>query len=443
MEETQEFISTKSEKSAKDSLPKLNLKGVNIKTNEGILPTNPLPKEEKIMKILANVTKRIQTSHNKEIVIKVKKALQEFLEKVQILNENESRKSPHELCDISVITKNYKIVNISNITMSYEHPQCITEDDNKENHTNPNIFISEKSEISNNSKYLSELQKSQFLYESLTNDQKDTYNKLITMIGEIRPNDEHLLEKFDIMMILMEKMNMDTLQACQEPILQSIFTIVKNNSNERKSLQQFLDQLTFFLTKMNRICLEITPKTLYIELKLMFLYIGSNGSTKNIERILDSAYMTCSINKFLGVSIKIFEKIDEKYARLFQDDRLANTLKFYISWLCQKLEKIQNCIVDETSIKQFKRIYTSFEFVNFKQIHQPLIIAISKKVKLLDESSSGGGFSSSRSFDTPKIKKKNKSSDSIDNDNNESILFHMKIRAVLLFIILNNLHCID
>ena len=338
------------------------------------------------MKILANVTKRIQVSHKKEIAIKVKQALQEFLERVQVLNETECRKSPHELCDISAITKNSKIVNTSNISMSLsrEHPQYAIEDDNKENHTNPNIFIIEKTERSNNSRYLSDLRKSQFSYETLNSDQKDTYNKLITMLGEIRSHDEHLSEKLDTLINFIEKMNMDTLQACQEPTLRSLWTIVKANINERKNLQQFFDQLTSILTKMNRICLDITPKTLRIELKMIFLFIGTmNGNTKNIERILDSAYMTCTIDKFLGVSIKIFQKIDEKYAKHFQDDRLSGILKFYIGWLCQKLEKLQNCIVNETLIKQYRKVYASFKFVNFGQIHQSLITAISKKDKII------------------------------------------------------------
>ena len=111
--------------------------------------------------------------------------------------------------------------------------------------------------------------------------------------------------------------------------------------------------------------------------------------------------MTCSVERFLSVGLEVFIKMDQKYANFFSDERLHHAIKYFVAWTCQKLEKTQSCMIDETRYRNLAQNYGEFRFRNMPQLHAPLVLSLEKKLRVVTDHSSDGSNGLVKSFETP------------------------------------------
>ena len=250
-----------------------------------------------------------------------------------------------------------------------------------------------------------------FGFDKLTAMQKESFNRLMGMFNEVKASHDNLGEKIDQIYNALEKMDMDLVQTCQEPIMKSIWKLLVAASNEVRKVSQFFEQINSILIKLNRTCLELTDKVLDKELKILLLFIANVLHTRHVEKVLDSAYMTCSIERFLVIGLEVFAKLDQKYSGYFNDERLQNSIKHFVGWVSQKLEKTQTCMVEETKFKKLAQSYAIFKFQNMPQLHHPLVLALEKKIKRVSvEEQSDTLAGTAKSFETPNRSRRSKMS---------------------------------
>ena len=386
-----------------------NLKGT--KQPGGFANLDP---EERIERLLATVYKKIQQIHKKEGNITLKKRCQQILDSLENLYARAEVISPpkedperyNALNDISSIKGNSKVINISNLTLQ----QGEYDELNKENEYEEGATM--QHERTNRFETI-DTKRSEFAFENLKQAEKDQFAKLMAMLGEIKPKDEHMADKLDEIGVFVDKMNMEVLQACQKNIAQTIKRTLRNNATDYRNIVKIFESANNLLIKINRICLEIHSDTLKVELKIMLLFLANVLSGKNLEKTLDSMYMTCSIDKFLSATLDLFEKVDTKYIRLIPEEKLANALRVYLNWLVVKVEKIQNVMFEEELLKELERGFSQFRFNNLPQVHLGVSNVLGKRLKALEEHA---GNTSVRSYQTPKINKHKKTL-SVDTSN--------------------------
>lgn len=367
--------------------------------------------------------KIIQNIQKKDALIKVKEACQEFLDRIRYLDSTNSRKKVDDfhanLSELSSI-KNSKIVNMSNVTLA-QQLDCLSEDKNsqryrmntdnsgqKEGQMFQNLLGDKNISAFSPDYDQTNTKEGLFGYEKLSNSQKESFNKLVSLFNELKGSEEHVCEKLDQISAHIEKMDMDCIQTCQEPILKCIWNALLTISSENKRVNSIFEQMNTLLIKINRICLELTNKVLGKQLKILMLFLSTVLHYRHIEKVFESAYMTCSVEVFLSVGLEILAKMDTKYCNYFSDERLHNSVKFYVAWVCQKLEKSQNCLMDENRFKRLHISYSQFKFRNMPQLHGPITLCLEKKVKRLSEQAYESSNALTKSYETPNRSRKSK-----------------------------------
>lgn len=371
-----------------------------------------LDPEERIERLLAVVYKKIQQIHKKESNITLKKRCQQILDSLENLYARAEVISPpkeepekyNNLNDISSIKGNSRMINVSNLTLPHGEY-----DDNKENEYEEGMTIQHER---TNRFEAPDTKRSEFAFENLKQWEKDQFAKLMAMFGDIRPQDD-VAEKLEAIGGVVDKMNMEVLQACQKNIVQTIKRTLKSQANDYRNILRVFESANNLLIKMNKICLEIHSDTLKVELKIMLLFLANVLSGKSLEKTLDSMYMTCSIDKFLIVTLDLFDKVDSKYTRLIPEEKLANALRVYLNWLVVKVEKLQSVMFEEELLKGLERGFSQFRFSNLPQVHLGVSNVLGKKLKTVEDSA---GNTSARSCQTPKINK-HKKTVSVDTSN--------------------------
>ena len=218
---------------------------------------------EKVSKTLMLIYKSIQALFKKESLIKVREACQEFLDRIQHLNSvrpsnrrqtEDFYSSIHELSSI----KNSKLVNTSNMTLtqisvfSAEKRQQENLDDQDNDlrlalgQRNVNSFSPEGNREVAPSANID--------IERLSPSQKESFNKLVSLFNEVKSSNEGATEKLEQVYSHMERMDMDSVQACQELILKRVWKLMLSVSSETKRVGQFFEQINMLLVKINRIC---------------------------------------------------------------------------------------------------------------------------------------------------------------------------------------------
>jgi len=375
--------------------------------NAKLLALSSLKADDRISKLVTNIYRKTQQILKKENNVLLKKACQDLLDRLQFATSPYGpRESNPELMnnlnDISAI-KGSKVVNVSNISiphMDSMYHEKLDTDDFKE--TEPDQFMMERFSHNESSK------RSEFSFENLKPEDREQYKTLINAFNEIKSHDEHLIDKLEGVLGIIEKTSMEVIQTCQVALIKKLKKIIYINSSERKNILQFFDLAHVFMIKLNKICVEILPATLKIELKILLLFLSNVLTSKSIEKILDSAYMTCPIDRFLAVTLKIFEKLDKKYIHVIPLDKVTNSLRIYLNWLALKIEKAQSVMFEESQVRMFERAYSQFRFVNIPQLHVGVTALLSKKIKQQNDENKenhSGSIEQSRTYETPRIRK--------------------------------------
>lgn len=314
--------------------------------------------DERISKLVQTVSKRVQTIQQKDINnLTIKKACQDVLDRLnRVLNPHSNnqasmRESHPEMMpinenDISSI-KHSKYVNVSSITLPHmdslcqeklidmyeeqtqpptQHPHhnSMNRDEGYSNSSDKNNY--DENGLFNTDVRVSQFndssKRSEFSFENLKPEDKEQFRNISILLNDIKPNDEHNIDKLETVLILVERANPEMVQATQTDILKRIKKIVFVIATTGKNLEMFFGVVATFLIKFNKCCLELHQYTLKAELKIMILFLSHVLGTKQIEKILESAYMTCSIDKFLIELLKLFPNIDNKYAQVIAIDKL-------------------------------------------------------------------------------------------------------------------------
>lgn len=346
-----------------------------------------LDPEERIERLITTVYRKLQQIQKKEGNIPFKKRCQQVIESIENMN---SRAEPtnakgrdeqdhyNNIGDLSSIRNNSKVVNVSNISMQQGD---LGYDETKENLNDDQLFSSERPDGALDTEGL----KNEFSFEKLKPVEKEQFDKVIVMFKDIKPQDELVIEKLEGVNGVIDKMNMEVVQAGQRRIVKMLKNTLLTNSGNSSNILRLFECANNLLVKMNKICLEIYTETLKLELKVILLFLANILGGKVIEKCLDSVYMTCSIDKFLTVTLTLFEKLDAKYSRFIPVDKLANAVRVYLNWLVIKVEKLQNVMVEEAAIKDLERRYSQFRFENLPQIHLGLANVLAKKVRNIEE----------------------------------------------------------
>lgn len=376
---------------------------VSAATNKGVAKLTTgythLDPEERIERLLSLVYKRIQQQQKKEGNVALKKKCQQILESLENLYAKAEVISPPKeehynvLNDISSIKGNSKVVNISNLTLQQGEYE-----ENKDNEEDEGMVQEGRNRFE-----ASESTRSEFAFENLKQTEKDQFGKLMSMFGDIKGQDEHVADKMDAIGVFVDKMNMEVIQGCQKLIVQAVKKTLRSHSNDYRHVLRLFESANNLLIKINRICLEIHPQTLKIELKVMLLFLANVLNGKSLEKTLDSMYMTCSLDKFLLCSLELFEKIDNKYTRAIPEEKLANALRIYLNWLVIKVEKIQNVMFEGEQLRNIEREFAQFRFSNLPQVQLGVSNVLSKKLKTIEDQPAGN--TSVRSYQTPRVQK--------------------------------------
>ena len=322
---------------------------------------------------------------------------------MRISTQSQSRQVPegkgdndpyHGIGDLSSIRNNSKVVNVSNLSIQQGY---LVSDEIKEDLTEEQFLSSERRDSATENETL----KHEFSFENLKPVEKEQFEKVILMFKEIKSQDELVVEKLEAIISNIEKTNMEVVQAGQRRIVKMLKNALLSNSIDARILLKLFECANSLLVKMNKICLEIYTETLKLELKVVLLFLANVLGGKTIEKCLDSMYMTCSLDKFLAVTLVLFEKLDSKYSKFIPVEKLANAVRVYLNWLVIKVEKLQNVMLEEGAIKELERRFASFRFSNLPQMHLGLVNVLTKKVRNIEDSSIIA--SSVRDTETPRV----------------------------------------
>ena len=383
------------------------------KTSTGYSNLEP---DERMERLITIIYRKIQQLHKKETNITLKRKCQQVIESLENLYTKAEVISPPKeevleryggnLTDISSIKGNSKVINVSNLSLIA--PGDYTYEDYKENDIMREILGQEKTARTQITLPGNETRRGEFSFENLKTIEKEQFGRIAAMFNDIKAQDEHICEKLEALGIFIEKANMEVIQACQKRIIKMLKKTILNNATDPRNLLRIFESGNNVLIKINRICLEILPETLKTELK-MLLILANVLNNKSVEKTLDSIYMTCSLDKFLGSTLTLFEKVDTKYVGLISEAKLANSLRIYLNWLVLKVEKIQNVMFGEGTLKDLEQGFSQFRFSNLPQVHLGLVNVLNKKIEAIEGmTSQNQGNQSVRSYETPRIMRRNK-----------------------------------
>jgi len=382
------------------------------KTQTGFSNLEP---DERMERLITIIYRKIQQLHKKETNITLKKKCQQVIEslenlysKAEVISPPREDQNPYErggnLTDISSIKGNSKVINVSNLSLIA--PADYTYEDYKENDIMKELLGQEKTTRTQITLPGNETKRGEFSFENLKTIEKEQFGKIMAMFNDIKPQDEHICDKLDAIGTFIEKANMEVIQACQNSVIKMLKKTLLNNATDPRNILRIFESGNNVLIKINKICLEILPETLKTELKMLMI-LANVLNNKSVEKTLDSIYMTCSLEKFLGNTLDLFEKVDTKYVGLISEAKLANSLRIYLNWLVLKVEKIQNVMFGEGTLKELEQGISQFRFSNLPQVHLGLVNVLNKKIGAI-ETSRDQGNQSIRSYETPRIARRNK-----------------------------------
>ena len=112
-------------------------------------------------------------------------------------------------------------------------------------------------------------------FDHLKPEEKEQDNRLATLLNDFKPQDDQLLEKIEAVGPLLDKTNIDLIQATQDQIVKRLKKTIIMNFSDRKTIIQFFEHISSLLIKINKLCVGVTEKTLRTELKIVILFLSN------------------------------------------------------------------------------------------------------------------------------------------------------------------------
>jgi hypothetical protein len=233
-------------------------------------------------------------------------------------------------------------------------------------------------------------------------------------------------QKCEAFLELLDTIDNEEIQSCQDFLvieLTKFSEITKyapagpNSGHIDDKVNEFVGEA---LQRANKRMVELSPKNLSREIKWIIHKNITGRSFKKNEHLLDTAYMTCSLEVFLKETIRFLEKLSRSafWMKTFSE-RMTWSLTHYSQWLAGKIEKAQNYILNDKFIHSCENFFTTFGVINkapqFIEALRPIAEALQKKLTLkvnnfFDQSKLAQLTQSSErgnNFQTPKSRRSN------------------------------------